>query len=158
MKTAGTACFRLSLQGRSYIYSEDSYLLFSVETRSLRLWQHFEVGYVDFHARVNDRGKRKLRGEIYEPSKKQMPDGKLGLPTMLKAYLLPSLGPSSLFSRVIASFYNRGEWLWKACQRTTCNGARMRKHFSTRKSVEKFLFLSSRGPDYQVQKQLYLQN
>ena len=52
---------------------------------------------------------------------------------MLKTYLLPSLGLSRSFSQVLAFVYNRTSGCGGACQRSTCNGARIRKHFSARK-------------------------
>ena len=48
-------------------------------------WRRLEVGYVDLHVHMNRRNTRKLRREIYGPSKKQLPKEELGLPTMLKA-------------------------------------------------------------------------
>ena len=81
---------------------------------------------------MNGRNKRKLRGKIYGRSKKQPSSSKIGLPTMLKTYLLPSLGLSRSFSQVLAFVYNRTSGCGGACQRSTCNGARIRKHFSAR--------------------------
>ena len=52
---------------------------------------------------------------------------------MLKTYLLSSLGLSRSFSWVLAFVHHRVSSCGGACQRSTCNGARIRKHFSARK-------------------------
>ena len=51
---------------------------------------------------------------------------------MLKTYLLPSLGLLRPFSQVLAFVYNRTSGCGGACQHSTCNGVRIRKHFSAR--------------------------
>ena len=51
---------------------------------------------------------------------------------MLKSYLLSSLGLSRSFSQVLAFVYHRASSCGGACQRSTCNGARIRKHFTAR--------------------------
>jgi hypothetical protein len=120
----------------------------------LEPWRRLEVGYVDLHTRVNGSNRRELRGEIDGPSKKQLPNEELGLPTMLKAYLLPSLSLSSSFPREIASFHNRASGF-----RGRVKARRVTERVCGRfLHVEKLPFLGSRRCDSRVQKQLYLQN
>ena len=99
---------------------------------------------------MNGRNKRKLCGKIYGRSKKQLSSSKIGSLTMLKTYQLPSLGLSRSFSQVLAFVYNRTSGCGGACQRSTCNGARKRKHFSARNVRIKIAvsqFSSVRPPD-----------
>ena len=80
---------------------------------------------------------------------------------MLKSYLLSSLGLSRSFSKVLAAFvYHRVSSCGGACQRSTCNGAHIRKHFTARNlrikiTVSLVLKCSTYG---YIQKQLYLRN
>ena len=74
---------------------------------------------------------------------------------MLKSYLLSSLGLSRLFSQVLAFVYHRASSCGGACQRSTCNGARIRKHFNARNVRIKIAVSQF---DLRVQKQLYLRN
>ena len=60
-------------------------------------------------------------------SKKQVASLEVGKPTMLKTYLLHSLGLSSSLAPAAASFYHRASGCEGVCQRSTCSGARIMK-------------------------------